>query len=125
MPQIFRILFILLCATSATAQSNEPSKLFLVTDGVFNLQEGQSIDLTDEHLLLTLVRGKDNCVAIAMNGGVGCVTSGQRFHLKNLGNAPFYIRGMFSEKEKCILDVFNIVMVKGQKATADFRLLCA
>ncbi len=124
MKKLAFVIFLIGLTTSATAQHNAPGKLFQVTDGVFRLVEGQSIDLTDEHLLITLVRGRDECVALAMNGGTGCITNGLRLHLKAMGNAPYYIRGMFTEKQRCFLDVFNMVNVKGQKASADFRLIC-
>ncbi|WP_108257970.1 hypothetical protein [Mangrovicoccus ximenensis] len=101
------------------------ARLYQVTEGVFTLEEGQSIDLTDEHLLLTLVRGKEGCIAVRMNRGTGCVAQGDRLNLKSLGNGPYYIRGMFEDKKTCFLDVFNLQNLKGSKATADFRLLCS
>lgn len=120
-----RLLAILVCfAPMAQAHQVASANLSNVTDGVFTMQEGQSLDITDENLLITLVNGGDGCVTLSMNGGSACIANGHRLHLKSLGNAPFYIRGMFTEKQTCFLDVFNVVTVKGQPATADFRLLC-
>lgn len=124
------ILVLLLLSQQVFAQNanygvRPSATLYQVLDGVFRMEEGASVDLTDEHLLLTLVKGKADCIAVRLNSRTSCVENGTRIDLKNSANAPFYIRGMFEEKERCILDVFNLIDAKGQRASADFRLICA
>mgnify|MGYP000993837130 CR=1 FL=1 len=63
----------------------DDAKLYRVEDGVFTLSLNQTVDITDQYILLALVDGKPqyNCLAISVAGAKRCITIGARFDLKD------------------------------------------
>lgn len=113
---------ILLLTTSLKAQEAVKAELYRVEDGVFQLREGKTIDLTDRFLLLAFRQG-GKCLEITLNGRRSCIEVGKRFDLK-WKHAPFHLGKLFQDKNRCFLDVAEISAPKGADATAIFRLHC-
>ncbi len=113
---------ILLLATSLKAQEAVKAELYRIEDGVFQLREGKTIDLTDRFLLLAFQQGK-KCFEITLNGRRSCIEVGNRFDLKRK-HASFRLGDLFQDKNRCFLDVVEISAPKGADATAIFRLHC-
>jgi hypothetical protein len=109
-------------------------KLMRVDEGVFTVKFGQTIDLTNRRLLLTIkdgpVWGEDGpkCCQIAVSGQI--ITGqwaedpntliGKRIDLKRLKSTSSYVQ----DKERCFVDVVDVVDRKGAPGTATFRLFC-
>lgn len=113
---------IFLLTTSSKAQEANQAELYRVDDGVFQLKEGKTIDVTDRFLLLAFRHGK-KCLEIVLNGRRSCIEVGKRFDLKGK-HAPFHLGELFQDKNQCFLDVVEIDAPKGADATATFRLHC-
>lgn len=99
------------------------AKLYRVDDGVFQLREGNTIDITDRFLLLAL-RQENECLAIMLNGQKSCIEIGARYDL-NSPSSPFRLGALFKDKKRCFLDIVQIEAPKGADALVTFRLHCA
>jgi len=109
-------------------------KLMRVDEGLFTIKFGETIDLTNRRLLLTIkngpVWGEDGrkCCQIAVSGQI--ITGqwaeapnaliGKRIDLKRLKSTSSYVE----DKERCFVDVVDVVDRKGAPGTATFRLFC-
>lgn len=100
-----------------------PAELWRVDQGLFALSVGQSIDVSDRHLLLTLREGR-RCLEIWMNGRDACVETGAHFDL-TWEHAPFHLDDLFADKERCFLDVVSVDQAKGAETSVTFRFYCA
>lgn len=94
-----------------------------VNEGLFSLEINETIDLTDQSLLLALVYDRRENLAIRVGGRISDISIGQRFDLK-WPHAPFHLGHLFSEKRMCFLDVINIEDASGGTPKAEFRLRC-
>lgn len=109
------------------ARSENDAQLYRVDEGVFNLAEGETIDLGDHQWLLFFkeYRSKANCVAVAINGKTTCMAIGARTDFKNPAIAAFYtVTKDVEDRDKCFLDVVRLVSRKGASPTATFRFHC-
>lgn len=125
----------LLAAASTSAQTPEPAArpsvtpaatLLRVDEGVFELRQGRSVDLTNKKVLFTFVVEQDrsnfergrfraSIAGYTFEGHVGL-----RFNLKDNG----YTRDYVKDKDTCFLDVVDLVAPKGAPATVTLRLHC-
>ena len=101
------------------------AQLMRVDDGVFELEVGKTIDLTNRKILLTIQarrRGrKMECCDIRINGDRLLWHSvGHRFDLKTIR----VTRDVVADKTACFLDLVDLVTPKGGKWIATFRLAC-
>lgn len=111
---------------AATKQAAPGAALYRVTEGVFALRPGQSIDLTDRKILLAVAfqqlsnqLGQGNA-NITINGGGYSVHAGTRIDLKRgLSTAK-----TVSDKSSCDLDVTDVATPHGAPPTITFRLNC-
>lgn len=98
------------------------AKLYRVDDGVFELREGKSVDLTDRAMLLTFRKTGEEfgavCAQLVLAGREFCMRIGQQWNLQQDFNAVFH------DKERCFLNVFEINAPKGAAATALLRFYC-
>jgi len=72
------------CSAQQPSSSSE-AKLLRVDEGIFELKEGRSIDITDRKILLTFVGMSGDFVAIKFNGMQNGLQNGDRFHFRQLG----------------------------------------
>jgi len=98
------------------------SPLMRVTDGVFDLNPGRSMDLTDRRILLTFLPDRDRDwgrgkLPIRINGRQEFAEPGLRYNLKDYSDR-------LVDKQECFLDVVQFVNPKGGQATVTFRLDC-
>lgn len=102
--------------------------LHRVEGGVFQLQAGKSMDLTENKVLLTFrniynttSRGlAEQKIVISLNGDTDLVVPGDRVDLlKNKASAKS-LEGF----TMCFLDYVSLLTPKGVPATATFRLHC-
>ncbi len=112
------VVCILLLASISHAQEANQAKLYKVEDGMFQLREGKTIDVTDQFLLLAFRHGK-KCFEIMLNGKSDCIEVGKRVDLK-WPHAPFYFGDLFKDRNRCFLDVVEIDAAKGADATAAY-----
>lgn len=98
-----------------------------VEAGVFQLQMGKSMDLTEHKVLLTFrsfygsKRSKvDKKIVIMVNGKTEYVLPGDRLNLLRHKASSASLEG-YSE---CFLDYVELMTPKGVPATATFRLHC-
>jgi len=116
----------------AVAQMTEvaPAQLMRVTEGVFALTPGKSIDLTSEKILLTMSPKtelyRNNEFYVSINGRWRIVQAGAQIDLKAELNAGRQRNssGPLSGKDHCVLDVIDFVEPRGGIPTATFRLNC-
>jgi hypothetical protein len=118
----------------AQTPAGAPAQLMRVTEGVFALTPGKSIDLTSEKILLTLPQ--DNRARsgdrfwISINGRRSFVQVGTQIDLKVEVNANSRRgqrgdnSGLLSGKDHCVLDVIDFVEPRGGLPTVTFRLNC-
>jgi hypothetical protein len=100
------------------------AKLMRVDDGVFELEIGKTIDLTDRKILLAIVltggRRKE-CCKITVNGGrISWRSVGTRIDLKRERSTAAFVE----DKDVCYLDIVDIALPKGAPGIATFRLHC-
>lgn len=117
---------------SAVAQTakTEPvpqAKLEVVTgQGLFELRLGKSVDLTKNQWLLTFVTSQhpeslqQGRINISVAGSSYSMTVGNRLDFKSFGAT----RNDTKDKDKCYLDLIEVVAPKGAPATATFRFHC-
>jgi hypothetical protein len=114
---------------AAMAQATRPSPgegLTRVDEGVFQLRQGKSVDLTKHAILLT-VRAEQSerdfersqfYVMIAGNSTRAKV--GDRIDLRRIRRLERDLKS----KDQCYLDVVDFVAPRGAPATATFRINC-
>ena len=98
-------------------------KLMRVDEGVFDLQIGRTIDLTNRRILLAITyHGRDNeCCDLTLNGRlVNLWQVGSRIDLKDYSTTKEFVE----DKNRCFLDIVDIVDPKGAPGTVTFRLFC-
>lgn len=100
-----------------------PAELWRVNQGLFALSVGQSIDVSDRHLLLALREG-NGCLEIMLNGRGSCIETGSRIDL-TWQSTPFVLGDLFADKARCFIDVVRIDQAKGAETSATFRFYCA
>lgn len=103
--------------------ASAPATLMRVDDGVFDLVENGTLDLTGKRILLGFFRNercRDSGVDVRLNGRRDCVEVGERIDLKRNSAT----RDFVGDRENCFLDIVRIVAPKGAPATATFRLYC-
>lgn len=120
------------CAVFATAASAGQPKLveiphgtlMRVDEGVFRIEIGKSIDLTDRKVLLNIKyvnkRDEIKCCNISLNGQSVQWAIGSRIDLKRERQTRDY----FKDRNDCFLDIIDVLTPKGATGTATFRLHC-
>lgn len=120
---------ILLCVvgiTAASAQQSPPipvgnAKLFRVDEGVFEIEFGKPIDLTNRRILLWIGPNRDGCCDLTLNGQrFSPWQTGSRLNLKDINSTKQHV----ADRDQCYLDIIEVVNPKGGKGTATFRLHC-
>ncbi len=98
------------------------AQLMRVDEGVFELEIGKAIDLTDRKILLSAHhRRKRDGADIKLNGKtVRGVTAGYRVNLKSVRSTA----GFVQDKEVCFVDVVDVALPKGASGIVTFRLHC-
>lgn len=97
------------------------AKLMRVDEGVFELEIGKTIDLTDRKILLAVTYSgrRKECCRITINGSsVSWRSVGARIDLKR--QAAKFVE----DKDVCYLDVIDMALPKGATGIATFRLHC-
>jgi len=128
---------IALSSIAAAENATKPKKaataatLYRVDEGVFDLRQGEVIDLTDRKVTLH-VQQKQHPDYVEkqqrLEGRVGGDTGnqdiiifvGQRINLKDL----HVTREMFKDRSHCFVDPIGLVAPKGAPIVATFRLSC-
>lgn len=97
------------------------AQLMRVDDGVFELEIGKTIDLTDRKILLSMrCNDKGNC-DITLNGERARWRAvGSRIDLKKERGTRDFVK----DKSVCVLDVVDIALPKGADGVATFRIYC-
>ncbi len=105
-------------------------KLMRVDEGVFDLKIGRTIDLTNRRMLLSIRYGREQkCCRLTINGmtpqgneviGDYNWSIGSRIDLKEMESTEEFVQ----DKNRCFLDIVDIVDPKGAPGTATFRLFC-
>lgn len=122
----FVISFFFIITSSAIASDN--AKLFMVKEGVFDLEIGTSIDLTDRKVLFTFAGGwnyklktlKQQHIAVKINGQTESMRNGDRFDFKRYHRTD----AIFQDTSKCFIDLVKVIVPKGGRAVATFRFHC-
>ena len=97
------------------------AQLMRVDEGVFELEIGKTIDLTDRKILLAIkYDSRRRCCRITLNGRRENYEIGTRIDLKQERNTKSFV----ADKEVCFLDVVDIADPKGAPGIATFRLHC-
>lgn len=98
------------------------AQLMRVDEGVFELEVGKTIDLTDRKVLLGVVKRRDECCIITLNGDTIKTHSfvGERFNLKRERSSASFVK----DKDVCVLDVVDVALPKGAPGIFTFRLHC-
>ena len=101
------------------------SQHMYVTNGVFELREGESKDVTDRGILLHLTQvvakdGRASRLFIMLNGGNYSPDIGMRYDLKALGQTREFVKDF----RTCVLDVVSAKAPIGGQPSAVFRQLC-
>ena len=101
--------------------------LHRVDSGVFQVQMGKSMDLTENKVLLTFRRfnnttraQRDKNIIIYLNGDAESVLPGDRIDLLKHKDTKTALEGY----ALCFLDYVSLITPKGVPATATFRLHC-
>lgn len=113
----------------AQKQPDDAAKLQRVDEGVFDLKEGQVLDLTDRRILLAFPKMQGNeierftdrrSVRLSINGRTMSLSQGRRFDLKRDRNTAKTL----SDKAECYLDLLNTTAPKGSTPFATIRFVC-
>ncbi|MGE3916337.1 MAG: hypothetical protein AB7F78_11630 [Hyphomicrobiaceae bacterium] len=112
-------------AAPAAASAQAPL-MAIVGDGLFELRQGRSVDLTRKEVLMTFVRQQTPESLAA--GQISLQIVGVGLHLKvgdrlDLKRWP-YTSKLMADKDSCYLDLIDVVSPKGAPATANFRFTC-
>lgn len=123
------LLCTLLCVGGVTAASAQQSpripvgnaKLFRVDEGVFEIELGKPIDLTNRRILLWIGPDRDQLFNLTLNGQrISPWQIGSRLNLKDINSTKQHV----ADRDQCYLDIIEVVNPKGGKGTATFRLHC-
>ena len=133
------LVFLIEVAGGALAQADKPAgmmqvpqakrfvvpvaQLMRVDEGVFELEIGKTIDLTDRKILLAIrpYGTRNACCELTLNGITASrPEAGLRINLKDLRSTATFVE----DKEICVLDVVDIALPKGARGIATFRLHC-
>lgn len=100
------------------------AKLLRVDEGVFELEIGKAIDLTDRKILLSIRLSSSHrkeCCQITLNGERASWRAvGSRIDLKRERGTSKYVE----DKDLCYIDVIDVARPKGARGIATFRLHC-
>ena len=114
-------------APQATLEPAPRAKLEVVTgQGLFDLRIGKSVDLTKNQWLLTFVNNQfpdslqQGQINISVAGQHYTLAVGDRLDLKQFRATEQDAR----DKDKCYVDLIEVVAPKGAPATATFRFYC-
>jgi hypothetical protein len=94
-----------------------------VEEGIFDLELGKTIDITDRRVILNLPTNyisEPDQVMLKVNGAPNGMRTGDRFNLKSFGPTA----QVFEDMKECYMDLLNITVPKGSKKTATFRFIC-
>lgn len=115
----------------AVKEPVKPALLTMVKEGVFELQHGKSIDVTDRKILLSFPKQNQYYSAekgtfqegrfmIFINGDDQHAGGGQRFDLKKINSTAEFVK----DTDVCMLDVVELIEAKGTVARAVMRINC-
>lgn len=113
----------------ALAQATRPAPgagLARIDDGVFELRQGNSVDLTKHAILLTVRPDQSDRLIerglfyVMIAGQQQQLSAGKRVDLKRMRALERELKST----AQCFLDVVSFVAPKGAPATATFRLSC-
>lgn len=108
------------------AAAAKPALMAIVSDGIFELRQGQSVDLTKKEVLVTFTRQQvpaeleKGRIFLSIAGASRDLTVGNRFDLKTWSATQKAV----SDKDKCFLDLIDVVAPKGAPPVATFRFSC-
>lgn len=108
------------------SRAAEPAEFQMVKKGVFKMNAGESIDLTDRGILFRLgeVRGKPGeqpgGVELRVNGDGSVYPIGYRIDLKRLRDTKEFVKDIAN----CYVDVVSATVAQGARPSATFRLMC-
>lgn len=108
--------------------SSVTAMLYRVDGGLFDLYRGQSIDLTDRKVLLTITLDQQTNLAeakqllLSINGIRISLVPGQRFDFKSGSYSS--LAKIFSDKTACYIDLIDVAVPKGAQPVATFRFEC-
>lgn len=108
------------------AVSVQPVLMAVVGDGIFVLKEGSSLDLTKNEILMTMPRGQNKdglergTVELRISGHSLHMNLGGRHDLKTWSPTSKQVK----DKDKCFLDLIDVVAPKGAASAATFRFSC-
>lgn len=115
----------------ATVIPNDGATLFQVTEGVFVIEELQTVDLTPDNVLFNFAvqRDNDGRVVCGVNGEYDTCFQGARIDFKmgrdaNGNRISRFDEERFAAYDRCHLDVVAINVPTGAPATGSFRLIC-
>ena len=96
------------------------AQLLRVDEGVFELQAGKAMDLTDRKILLAVVQNRRGEVDVTLNNSRYSFVTGKRIDLKRDRKTSEAV----SDRRICFLDLVDLARPQGTKAIATFRLHC-
>lgn len=91
--------------------------------GVFQLDQGKSMDLTEQKILLSfreVYNDKTKRLLISINGRSDTINLGERINFLKHSETKQYMEGYTS----CFLDYTGLITPKGVPAKATFRVHC-
>jgi hypothetical protein len=115
-------------AASKQMTSSPTAVLYRVDEGMFDLRRGQSIDLTDRKILLTVKLEQSPDLAerkriqFSIMGLGWSAVPGERINLKQTGYET--VNKIFADKTVCYLDLIDVAVPKGAQPVATFRFEC-
>ena len=124
-------LTILVNTGSLTASQAQSAKMARVDEGVFELSEGKTIDLTDRKILLAVTANQNrafvteqNTINLMINGNWHKQARvGERIDILS-GAHTYSFKDSLKNISKCVLDVIDIAVPKGAPIAVKFRLDC-
>lgn len=117
----------------ATVVPLDGSQLYRIEEGLFQIQQNQTVDITDRSILFTIGYDKRRDQTLCMvNGNSNPCVTGARIGFQSgvvaSGGGTYYTKGIkakdFEDKEQCFIDVVSIKKVKGAPIIGTFRLSC-
>lgn len=96
-----------------------------IDDGVFELEQGTAVDLTDRMILLYfngLIESRSHASAIYLTvaGQRRQMRVGQRLNIKTEGG----LSALLKDKDECFLDLVDLVAARGGTPVATLRFFC-
>lgn len=123
-------------ADGQSSQSNEAgtAKLYRVDEGIFELREGELLDLTDRAISLHVPKNQNRELAESDQKIKVTLTSnrkreinlsvGDRVNLKGRDGYGAYTDDSFKDKAICNLDLIKVTVPKGAPVIGTFRFKC-